>query len=73
MTILSRLIGAYGKLPPAETHNILIERDLPVPMPDGAILLANRYAPPVCTQPQAALLRIPQAPYSRRRPSGRYP
>ena len=42
MTIVSRLVGAFGKLPAAETHAILIERDLPVPMPDGTILLANR-------------------------------
>lgn len=57
MTILSRLVGAYGKLPPAETHNILIERDLPVPMPDGAILLANRYAPRGVEKPPLILVR----------------
>lgn len=45
MSIISRLIGKYGKLPPVQTRDVLVERDLPVPMPDGVVLLANRYAP----------------------------
>lgn len=57
MTILSRLIGAYAKLPPAETYDILVERDLPVPMPDGAILLANRYAPRGVEKPPLIVVR----------------
>src|ERR1700736_5165186 len=57
MTIVSRLVGAFGKLPAAETHAILIERDLPVPIPDGTILLANRYAPRGVEKPPLILVR----------------
>jgi uncharacterized protein len=42
MTALSRLIGRFAKLSPAETHNVMVERDLQVPMPDGVVLLADR-------------------------------
>ena len=28
MTILTRLIGTLAKLPPAETHDVIVERDL---------------------------------------------
>ena len=45
LTALSRLIGRLAKLPPAETHNVIVERDLQVPMPDGVVLLADRYFP----------------------------
>jgi hypothetical protein len=45
MTALSRLIGRFAKLPPAEMHNVMVERDLQVPMPDGVVLLADRYVP----------------------------
>lgn len=45
MTALSRLIGRLAKLPPAETHNVIVERDLQVSMPDGIMLLADRYFP----------------------------
>jgi uncharacterized protein len=45
MTIISRLIGMLTKLPAAETYDVLVERDLRVPMPDGVVLLADRYVP----------------------------
>lgn len=45
MTVMSRLAGRLAKLPPAETYDVLVERDLKVPMPDGVVLLADRYAP----------------------------
>ena len=45
MGIMSRLIAMMIKLPPAETHDIAVEKDLKIPMPDGAILLANHYYP----------------------------
>ena len=57
MSILSRLIARYGKLPPAQTRDVLIERDLPVPMPDGVVLLANRYAPRGSEKPPLLLVR----------------
>ena len=45
MTILSRVFASFLKLQPAETHDIKVERDLKIPMPDGAVLLANHYYP----------------------------
>ncbi len=35
MTLLSRLFGRMAHLPPAETYNVLVERDLKATMPDG--------------------------------------
>ncbi len=45
MNIYSRIMAKFLNLPPAETHDIKIEKDLKIPMPDGAVLLANRYYP----------------------------
>ncbi|HEY0756078.1 MAG TPA: CocE/NonD family hydrolase [Ktedonobacteraceae bacterium] len=57
MSILSRVIGGVAKLPPVETRNVLVERDLKVPMPDGIVLLANRYAPRGVEKPPLLLVR----------------
>lgn len=35
MSIMSRLMARVAKLPPAETYDIGIEKDLAIPMPDG--------------------------------------
>jgi putative CocE/NonD family hydrolase len=45
MSITSRLIGWAFKLPPAETHDVGVEKDLKVVMPDGVTLLADHYYP----------------------------
>ncbi|HJT58135.1 MAG TPA: CocE/NonD family hydrolase [Ktedonobacteraceae bacterium] len=45
MTFLTRVLGATAKLPPAETYDVIVERDLKVPMLNGVVLLADRYAP----------------------------
>lgn len=45
MTILSRLATLLLKLPPAETHDVVVERDLNVPMPDGVTLLGDHHFP----------------------------
>ena len=45
MTILSRVFASFLKLPSAETHDIKVEKNLKIPMPDGAVLLANHYYP----------------------------
>ena len=45
MSSYSRMIAKYLKFPPAETHDIGVEKDLNIPMGDGAVLLANRYYP----------------------------
>ncbi len=45
MTAISRLFGKLAKLPPAQTHDVVVERDLRATMPDGIVLLADRYFP----------------------------
>lgn len=37
MSIAGRLISRWMHLPPAETHDIVITRNIQIPMPDGAI------------------------------------
>jgi putative CocE/NonD family hydrolase len=67
MTIASRFMGQALKLPPAATRNPVVERDLRVPMPDGTVLLADRYAPRNPARPPLVLVR---SPYGRRRTWG---
>src|SRR5512137_889636 len=62
MSISSRLIGRLFDLPPAETYDIAIERDVKVPMPDGVVLLADHYYPRT-GKPPTILIR---SPYGRR-------
>ena len=57
MTLLSRLLARVAHLPPAETYHVLVERDLKIPMPDGVVLLANRYAPRGVEKPPLLLVR----------------
>lgn len=57
MTIVTRVIGTLAKLPPAETYDVIVERDLKVPMPDGVVLLADRYAPSGREGPPTILVR----------------
>jgi hypothetical protein len=45
MNLISRLIQRQLGLDPPLTRDLLIERNLPVPMPDGTVLLADRWAP----------------------------
>jgi len=42
---MSRLLAKFLNLPPAETHDIKVEKDLKIPMHDGTILMANHYYP----------------------------
>ncbi len=45
MSLTSTMVGRLLKLPPAQTREVVIERNLRVPMRDGVTLLANHYAP----------------------------
>ncbi|KKM73725.1 hypothetical protein LCGC14_1407550 [marine sediment metagenome] len=63
MTLFSRLFGKMMKLPQAETHKIVVKRDLKVPMPDGVELLAEHYYPYGDNKPPTVLVR---SPYGRR-------
>lgn len=59
MSIISRVLGKVARLPHPETSAVLIERDLKIPMPDGVILLANRYSPRGVEKPPLLLVRCP--------------
>ena len=67
MTVLSRFFERAMKLPPAQTRDVRVERDLPVPMHDGVTLPADRYAPAGAELPPLILVRCP---YGRRGPFG---
>jgi uncharacterized protein len=45
VNLISRLIQRLLGLDQPLTRDLVIERDLPVPMPDGTVLLADRWAP----------------------------
>jgi putative CocE/NonD family hydrolase len=45
MNLMSHLVQRQLGLDPPLTRDLVIERDLPVPMPDGTVLLADRWAP----------------------------
>jgi uncharacterized protein len=45
LNLASRLIERIQKLDPPATRDVKADRDLRVPMPDGTVLLADRYAP----------------------------
>jgi len=62
MNLINRLIAWRFKLPPAETHRISHERNLQIPMPDGAVLLADRYYP---TQGGKLPTLLVRSPYGR--------
>lgn len=63
MSLTGRLMTWWMHLPPAETRDIVITRNIQVPMPDGVILLADHYAPR--TGPKLPTLLI-RSPYGRR-------
>ena len=45
MNVMSHLTQRQLGLGPPRTRDLVSERDLPVPMPDGTVLLADRWAP----------------------------
>ncbi|HUE60780.1 MAG TPA: CocE/NonD family hydrolase, partial [Acidimicrobiales bacterium] len=64
MSFASRVFAKLGGLPPARSTDVLVERDLEAKMPDGAILLADRwYAPATASSDPIMLIR---SPYGRR-------
>jgi uncharacterized protein len=67
MTTASRFFARALELPPAGPVPVTVQRDLAVPMPDGAVLLADRYAPSGDGRPPLMLVR---SPYGRRGPFG---
>jgi hypothetical protein len=63
MTVASKLVARWAKLPPARTRHVEVERDLRTPMPDSAVLLADRWYPADVDRPPVVILR---SPYGRR-------
>lgn len=63
MSISSRLIAWIFKLPPAETLDVVVEKDVKTPMPDGVVLLADHYYPRGGAKRPTTLIR---SPYGRR-------
>ena len=64
MSLASTVFAKLGGLPPARSTDVLVERDLEAKMPDGAILLADRwYAPTTAGSDPIMLIR---SPYGRR-------
>ena len=59
MSFTSRLLSRLMHLPPAQSHDIAITRDIPIPMPDGVVLLADHYAPRGGSKLPTLLVRSP--------------
>ncbi|HEX5909653.1 MAG TPA: CocE/NonD family hydrolase [Thermoleophilaceae bacterium] len=67
MSIASEAAGRAMGLPRPLSRDVVVQRDLEVPMPDGALLLADRYAPKPDVPSPTVLVR---SPYGRRGPVG---
>lgn len=63
MSFLSRVMERMNRLPPAQTRDIVVDRDLKVPMRDGVTLLADRFAPRKPSGPLPTILV--RSPYGR--------
>jgi putative CocE/NonD family hydrolase len=69
VTLLSETLARRMRLPRAMTTDVISERDLPAPMDDGAVLLADRYvARAAQDDPQPTVLV--RSPYGRRQAFG---
>jgi putative CocE/NonD family hydrolase len=67
MSVTGRFLTWLLRLPPPETPDVEIRRDIPVTMPDGVVLLADHYVPRTGTKLPTILVR---SPYGRRGPFG---
>jgi putative CocE/NonD family hydrolase len=63
-TALGRVLARTWSLPPVR-NRVAVERDVQVPMPDGAVLLADHYIPVSVAAAATVLVRCP---YGRRGP-----
>ncbi len=65
MSLASSILARRMRLPRALTHDVVCEQDLPVPMDDGEVLLADRWvADSAREQPQPTVLV--RSPYGRK-------
>jgi hypothetical protein len=63
MSFTGRLVSWLLHLPPAHSRDIVVTRDIQVPLPDGVVLLADRYAP---RSPATLPTLLVRSPYGRR-------
>ncbi|MDT5140925.1 MAG: uncharacterized protein QOI79_249, partial [Mycobacterium sp.] len=67
MNPISHLIERVLKAPPPITRDVVVQRDLRVPMPDGTVLLADRWAPRAGDATSTTLpTALYRSPYGRR-------
>jgi putative CocE/NonD family hydrolase len=66
VSLLSRLAGSLAKLPPADTRQVRVERDLATPMADGVVLLADHWYPATLRVGTAPTVLL-RSPYGRHR------
>ncbi|MDT4998839.1 MAG: uncharacterized protein QOK12_944 [Mycobacterium sp.] len=68
MNPISHLIERVLKAPPPITRDLVVQRDLRVPMPDGTVLLADRWAPRAGDASSSSTLPtvLYRSPYGRR-------
>ena len=66
MNLTSHLVQRMMRLDPPSTRDLVADHDLRVPMPDGAVLLADRYAPR--DGGRGLPLALIRCPYGRRGP-----
>jgi putative CocE/NonD family hydrolase len=59
MSLTSRLTAWVFRLPRAETYDVVVERGIQVPMPDGVVLLADHYYPRGTSKLPTVLVRSP--------------
>jgi putative CocE/NonD family hydrolase len=65
MTLASRALGSLAKLRPATVGAVFVERDLPAKMPDGVVLLADRWYPTGAESEHPPIILL-RTPYGRR-------
>jgi putative CocE/NonD family hydrolase len=59
VALLSEISGRLLRLPSPATRELAVERDLPVKMDDGVVLMADRYAPTGSGRAPTVLVRSP--------------
>lgn len=64
MSVFSRIAASLVRLPPPRTADVSVERDLAAKMPDGAVLLADRWFPAHDAESRPTVLI--RTPYGRR-------
>src|SRR5436190_7909375 len=69
MSVASEILARRMRLPRAQTHDVICERDLSAPMEDGAVLLADRWVARE-TRNRAQPTVLVRSPYGRRQVVG---